>query len=247
MSTESITTPTASTNTTRPHAALRPVSLWRATLAILWKDLRAEARSKEVVTAMFIFSLLSVITFNFALELDRAARENATAGALWVTIIFAGTLGLGRSLNREKDQGCLDGLLMAPVDRSAFYFGKMIGNFIFMGVVAAVMVPLFSVLFSISLFVPLIPAVLALGILGYSGVGTLISSLAVHSRGREVMLPILLLPIALSILIPAVRATRGLLEGREWVDLAVWFQLLIATNVIYIALAYMLFDYVVEE
>ena len=126
-------------------------------------------------------------------------------------------------------------------------FGKMIGNFIFMGVVAALMVPLFSVLFSISLFVPLIPAVLALGILGYAGVGTLISSLAVHSRGREVMLPILLLPIALSILIPAVRATRGLLEGREWVDLAVWFQLLIATNVIYIALAYMLFDYVVEE
>jgi heme exporter protein B len=230
-----------------PPAKVRQTSIWRATLAILWKDLQAEARSKEVITAMFIFSLLSVVTFNFALELDRTARANATAGVLWVTLIFAGTLGLGSSLNREKDQGCMDGLLMAPMDRSALYFGKMIGNFIFMSIVAAVMIPLFSVLFSISLFLPLIPAVLALGILGYAGVGTLISSMAVHSRGREVMLPILLLPIALSILIPAVRATRGLLEGREWVEIAVWFQMLIATNVIYIALAYMLFDYVVEE
>lgn len=231
----------------QPRTAPQQTSLWQATLAILWKDLRAESRSKEVVTAMFIFSVLSVVTFNFALELDRAARESATAGALWVTLIFAGTLGLGRSLNREQDQGCLDGLLMAPVDRSALYFGKTIGNFLFMAFVAAMLVPLFSVLFSISLFVPLIPVVLALGILGYAGVGTLISSMAAHARGREVMLPILLLPIALSILIPAVRATRGLLEGREWVDIAVWFQLLIATNVIYIALAYMLFDYVVEE
>ena len=136
---------------------------------------------------------------------------------------------------------------MAPIDRSALYFGKMIGNFIFMSIVAAVLVPLFTVLFSTSLFLPLIPVVLALGILGYAGIGTLISSMAVHSRSREVMLPILLLPIALSILIPAVRATRGLLEGREWVDLAAWFQLLIAANVIYIALAYMLFDYIVEE
>ena len=163
------------------RTAPNPPSLWQATLAILWKDLRAEARSKEVISAMFIFSLLAVVTFNFALELDRTARENGTAGVLWVTLIFAGTLGLGRSLNREKDQGSLDGLLMAPVDRSALYFGKTIGNFIFMGIVAAVMVPLLSVLFSISLFKPLIPAVLLLGILGYAGVGTLISSMAVET------------------------------------------------------------------
>jgi heme exporter protein B len=225
----------------------RQTGFWGAVAAIVWKDLQAEARSKELLGAMLIFSLLSILTFNFALELDRAARASSAAGVLWVTLIFAGSLGLGRALAREKDQGCLDGLLLAPVDRSAIYFGKMLGNFIFMGLISLVLVPLFGVLFNIWLLRPLILAALVLGTLGYAGVGTLISSMAVYTRGREVMLPILLLPIALSILIPAVRATRGLLEGRAWVDLAVWFQLLGVADAVYIALAYMLFDYVVEE
>ena len=103
MSADPLTSPRTTTPDGRTPSRSTP--LWRAVLAILWKDLQAEARSKELITAMFIFSLLSVVTFNFALELDRAARENATAGALWVTLIFAGTLGLGRSLAREKDQG----------------------------------------------------------------------------------------------------------------------------------------------
>jgi heme exporter protein B len=114
-------------------------------------------------------------------------------------------------------------------------------------VVALILLPLLTVLFDTSFFRPLIPLPLVLGILGYAGVGTLIASMAAYARGREVLLPILLLPIALSILIPAVRATRGLLEGIPLRELAVWFNLLGATNVIYIALAYMLFDYVVEE
>jgi heme exporter protein B len=227
--------------------AARPTGFWGAVVAIVWKDLQAEAHSKELLGAMLVFSLLSILTFNFALELDRAARASSAAGVLWVTLIFAGSLGLGRALSREKDQGCLDGLLLAPVDRSAIYFGKMLGNFIFMGLIALVLVPLFGVLFNVWLLRPLILAALGLGMLGYAGVGTLISSMAVYTRGREVMLPILLLPIALSILIPAVRATRGLLEGRAWADLAVWFQLLGVADAVYIALAYMLFDYVVEE
>lgn len=238
-------------NMAPPQTTLKPdirqTPLIKATLAILWKDLRAESRSKEIVTSMFLFSLLSVITFNFALELDRSARESAAAGALWVTLIFAGTLGLNRALARELDFASMDGLLMTPIDRSAFYFGKMIGNTIFMSIVAAVMVPLFTVLYSISFFVPMMPVVLVMGIIGYASVGTLISSMAVQARSREVMLPILLLPIALSLLIPAVRMTRNLLEGREWIDSAPAFQLLLVANVIYIALAYMLFDYVVEE
>ena len=153
----------------------------------------------------------------------------------------------GRSLGREKDQGCLDGLLLTPVDRSALYFGKLIGNFIFMIVVALVLLPLMSVLFDVNFFQPMIVVVLFMGVLGYAGVGTLIASMSAYTRGREVMLPILLLPIALSILIPAVRATRGLLEATAINELAGWFRLLGGTNVLYIALAYMLFDFVVEE
>ncbi len=227
--------------------ARRPTPLFRAAAAIAWKDLRAEMRSKETVSAMLVFALLAIMIFSFALEFDRGGRQASAAGVLWATLIFAGTLGLGQSLGREKDQGCLDGLLLTPVDRSALYFGKLAGNFIFMIVVAAILLPLLSVLFDVSFFKPLVAVTLVLGVLGYAGVGTLIASMSVYTRGREVMLPILLLPIALSILIPAVRATRGLLEGVPPAELQTWFNLLIATNVIYIALAYMLFDFVIEE
>lgn len=229
-----------------PRAA-RPTGLLRAAAAVAGKDLRAELRSKETVSAMLVFAMLAIMIFSFALEFDRSGRQASAAGVLWVTLIFAGTLGLGRSLSREKDQGCLDGLLLTPVDRSALYFGKLVGNFIFMSVVALTLLPLLTVLFDVSFFRPLVPVVLLLGVLGYAGVGTLISSMAVYTRGREVLLPILLLPIALSILIPAVRATRGLLEGAPLADLTVWLNMLLGTNVIYITLAYVLFDFIVEE
>jgi heme exporter protein B len=236
---------TEQTLITRP--ANKPTPLLKATWAVAWKDLRAELRSKETVTAMFVFALLAIMIFSFALEFDRSGREASAAGVLWATLIFAGTLGLGRSLGREKDQGCLDGLLLTPVDRSALYFGKLIGNFIFMMAVALVLLPLMSVLFDVNFLQPMIVVVLFMGVLGYAGVGTLIASMSAYARGREVMLPILLLPIALSILIPAVRATRGLLEATAVNELVGWFRLLGGVNVLYITLAYMLFDFVVEE
>lgn len=230
----------------RPSAP-RSTQLSKAVWAIATKDFRAEARSKETISAMLIFALLAILLFSFALELDREGREASAAGVLWVTLIFAGTLGLGRSLGREKDEGCLDGLLLAPVDRSALYFGKLVGNFVFMAAVSMALLPLLAVLFDVSLLKPALLLVMFLGILGYAGVGTLIASMSVYTRGREVLLPILLLPIALSILIPAVRATRGLLEGMAFSDIATLLNMLIAMNVIYITLAYLLFEYIVEE
>jgi heme exporter protein B len=225
----------------------RTTSLLRGALIIAWKDIRSEARSKEILSAMFVFALLAILLFSFALELDKTGRAASAAGVLWVTLVFAGTLGLGRSLGREMDESTLDGLLLTPVDRSALFFGKLAGNFIFMLAVGLILLPLLTILFDISFFKPMVLVALILGILGYAGVGTLIASMSVYSRGREVLLPILLLPIALSILIPAVRATRGLLEELPLDELLVWFNLLAVTNVIYITLGYMLFDYVVEE
>jgi heme exporter protein B len=225
----------------------RQTGLIKASLAIAGKDLRAELRNRQTVSAMFLFGLLAILIFSFSLEFDRTGRQASVAGVLWVTMIFAGTLGLGQSLGREKDQGSLDGLLLAPVDRSALYLGKLIGNFVFMLVVALVLLGPLSILFDVSFFQPLIFVVLLLGILGYAGVGTLIASMTAYAQGRDMMLPVLLLPIALSILIPAVRATRGLLEAVPFNELIPWFNLLIVTNVLYITLAYMLFDFVVEE
>lgn len=226
----------------------------RAVAAILAKDLSAELRSRELFSAMLVFSLLVVLIFNFALELDRTARENVAAGVLWVTFTFSGTLGLNRSLAMEKDRGSLDGLLLAPVDRSALFFGKMIGNVLFMTAVEAVILPVFTVLYNISLLRPWLILVIVLGTLGYASVGTLLSSMTVHSRAREVMLPILLFPVAVPVVVAAVQASSGVLlaeagrtVGTLWQTIGSWVNLLIAYDVIFLAIAFMVFDYVVEE
>jgi heme exporter protein B len=135
----------------------------RTVAAVVWKDLAAEFRSKELLNAMVVFSLLVILVFNFALELERGTREAVAAGVLWVTFIFAGTLGLNRSLAQEKDRGSLDGLLLAPVDRSALYFGKALGNLLFMGIVELVILPISAVLFNLPLLNPWLVLVVFLG------------------------------------------------------------------------------------
>nr|MBI2905533.1 heme exporter protein CcmB [Chloroflexota bacterium] len=219
----------------------------RATLAIVRKDLTAEVRSKELVSALLVFSLLVVLIFNFALELDKAARENVAAGVLWVTFTFAGTLGLNRAFAAEKDRGSFDGLLLAPVDRAAIYFGKLIGALIFMLAVEAIVIPVFSLLYNINLFRPLLLLVVLLGTFGYAVVGTLLASMAMHTRARDVMLPILLFPVAIPVIIAAVKASAGILLASDWGEIAPWINLLVVYDTIFIAIAYMVFDYLVEE
>lgn len=221
----------------------------RAVGAVVWKDLAAELRSKELLSAMVVFALLVILSFNFALELDRspAAREKVGSGVLWVATVFTGTLGLNRSLAMEKDRGSLDGLLLAPIDRSALYFGKALSNLLFILLVEVVIVPVFAILFNLPMLRPLLLLVVLLGAVGYAAVGTLLASLAVHSRSRDVMLPILLLPVAVPVLIAAVRASSGVLASAGWDEIGPWINLLIGYDVIFVAAAFMLFEYVVEE
>jgi heme exporter protein B len=222
-------------------------SFLRSIGAIVWKDLAAEMRSRELLSAMLVFALLVILIFNYALELDVKARSTITAGVLWVTFAFAGTLGLNRSMATEKDRGCMDGLLLAPVDRSAIYFGKAIGNLIFMFVVEIIVLPVYSVLYNVNLFHPGLLAVILLGSLGYVAVGTLLASMTVQTRTRDVLLPILLFPLAIPVLIAAVKASGGFLQAAEMSEIWPWLNLLIAYDVIFIAVAFMVFDYVVEE
>ena len=222
-------------------------SFLRAILAIVWKDLRAEFRSFELVSAMLVFSLLVILIFNFALELDIKTRQSVTAGVLWTTFAFAGTLGLNRSMSIEKDRGCLDGLLLAPVDRSAIYFGKFISNLAFMLLVEAIVLPIYSVLYNTNLFQPGLLMVILLGSIGYTAVGTLLAAMSVQTRTRDVLLPILLFPVAFSVLLAAVKASGGFLGGSELADILLPINLLIAYDVIFIAVAFMVFDNVVEE
>ncbi len=215
--------------------------------AIIWKDLAAELRSRELLSAMLVFALLVILIFNFSLELDAQARATVTAGVLWVTFAFAGTLGLSRSMAMEKDRGCLDGLLLAPVDRSAIYFGKAIGNLIFMLVVEAIVLPVYSILYNTNLFRPGLLLVILLGSIGYVAVGTLLSSMAVQTRTRDVLLPILLFPLIIPVMIAAVKASTGFLQGSAYADFSPWINLLIVYDVIFVAVAFMVFDFIVEE
>ena len=219
----------------------------RAIGAIGWKDLAAELRSRELLGGMLVFALLVVLIFNFALELDLRTRATITSWVLWVTFTFAGTLGLNRSMAMEKDRGCLDGLLLAPVDRSALYFGKALGNLAFMLIVEAIVLPAYSILYSVNLFHPGLIGVVVLGSIGYAAVGTLLASMAVQARTRDVLLPILLFPVVLPVLISAVKATNAVLLGLDPAELWPWLNLLIAYDVIFTSAAFMLFDFVVEE
>ena len=223
------------------------IGFLRKVLAIVHKDIIAELRTKEMFSSMFVFALLVIVIFNFAFELRVANVKQVAPGVLWVTFTFAGMLGLNRSFILEKDKGCLEGLLLAPVDRSAIYFGKMLGNLIFMLVVEAIVLPIFWVLFNPPLFSPALILIIVLGTLGFAGVGTLFSAIAVHTRAREVMLPILLFPIVVPLMIAAVKITGGLLDGQPLSEMRNWLNLLVGFDIIFLTVSYMTFDYVVEE
>ena len=223
------------------------MSFLRKVLVIVHKDVAVELRTKEMLSSMFVFSLLVIMIFSFAFELRVEDVREVAPGVLWVTFVFAGMLGLSRSFVLEKDKGCLEGLLLCPVDRSAIYFGKMLGNVIFMTTVEAMILPIFSILFNISLFQPVLLLIVVLGTLGFAGVGTLFSAMAVHTRSREVMLPVLLFPIVVPAMIAAVKATGGILDGQPFSEIAHWIRLLVVFDVVFFAISFMTFDYVVEE
>jgi heme exporter protein B len=220
---------------------------FKAILAIAWKDLAAELRSRELLSAMLVFALLVILIFNFALELDPGTRRIATPGILWTTFAFAGTLGLNRSMAIEKDRGCLDGLLLAPVDRSAIYFGKLLSNLVFMLIVETIVLPVYSVLYNLNLFVPGLIGIILLGSFGYVAVGTLLSSMAVQTRTRDVLLPILLFPVVIPVLVAAVKASAGFLEGIAFAEILPWLNILLVYDVVFTAIAFMVYEFVVEE
>jgi heme exporter protein B len=196
---------------------------WKAVGAIIWKDIRAELRTKDIFSSMFVFALLSVIIFNFAFELRVPSMKMVVPGIVWVAITFAGILGLNRAFVIEQDKGSFAGLLLAPVDRSAIYFGKMLGNLLFILAVEVILLPLMLVLFNISL-------------LSWQ-----------NTRAREVMLPILLFPVLLPVLVAGVKMTGALLDGETLSSMSNWIRLVALYDIGFTVLAYLTFGFVVEE
>jgi heme exporter protein B len=224
------------------------MSYLRKVFAVVAKDVAAELRTREMLSSMFVFSLLVILIFNFAFDLRAENQKTLAPGVLWVAIAFAGMLGLSRSFIMEKDRGSMEGLLLTPVDRSAIYLGKMLGNLLFIGIVEIIILPIFIVLFNLSAAdLPLLLGVVILGTIGFAGVGTLFSAMAVHTRAREVLLPILLFPVVIPVMLASVKLTGAILDGIPFADVQNWFSLLVAFDLIFMALSVILFDYVMEE
>lgn len=218
----------------------------RKVWAIIRKDLALERRSREMLSSMFLFGLLVLLVFSFSFELRVEEPSTVAPGVLWVAISFAGMLGLARSFVLERDQGCLDGLLLCPMDHSILYLGKMLSNLIFISLAEAILLPLYLALFNLA-FKPVLLPIVVLGTLGFAAVGTLLSAMTVQVRAREVLLPVLLFPIILPVLIAAVRLTAGVFDGQPWPEMRLWMQLLVGFDVLFVSLSYVVFDYVVEE
>ena len=214
---------------------------------LAWKDILLELRTKEIITSMLVFAVLAVIIFNFAFDPTPAVLALVVPGILWVAFTFAGILGFNRSFILEKDRGSLDGLLLCPVSRDVIYLGKLAGTFLFMLTMEALLFPIFAVLYNVSLWIPGLFLVTALATLGFAAVGTLFSAMAVNTRSREIMLPLLLLPVTVPVIIAAVEATAALLGGAGLAELGRWLTLLLAFDVIFLVISSFLFGAVLEE
>jgi len=216
---------------------------------LLWKDLVLELRTREILTAMTIFAMLVAVVFNFAFSPSPADSLRLLPGMLWVTLAFASTLGLSRSFVLERDQQCLEALRLLPWDPGLIYAGKFLSNLLYLLAVEALLLPALAAIAGVRL----LPAggaligVLLLGSVGLVAVGTLFSAMSVHTRIREVLLPVLLFPLASPVLINGTRATLGILGGWPWADILPGVRLLVAFDVIFVVVGYLVFEYVVEE
>jgi heme exporter protein B len=214
---------------------------------LLWKDALAEVRTRELLGGMAVFGLLVLLIFNFAFDLRVDNLVGVGPGVLWVTFTFAGVLGLGRSFVVEKDRGTLDGLLAAPVDRGAIYLAKLVGNVVFMLLVEAICLPIFTAFFNFGAITPEVLLITFLGTAGFAAVGTLFSAMAANTRARDVLLPLLIFPISVPVVIASVEATALAFGADPSANRASWLGLLIAFDLLFAILCFVLFDFVVEE
>jgi heme exporter protein B len=224
------------------------VSFARRALVVAWKDLLVERRSKETLNALLFFSLLLLFIFQFALGPDRERLAAVLPGVLWLGFILSALLALGRTFLLEREHDCWEGLLLAPGDKSAIYLGKLGANLTLMAIVETLVLVLFVIFFDIDLAraFPGLALVVALGTIGLGAVGTLFAAMTAHVRAREVLFPVLLLPVQIPVLLATVKATEALLLGEPLGAVAHWLKLLVAADIVYVVVSLLTFDVVLE-
>ena len=228
------------------------MSGWRQFRAILRKDLTRELRTREMLVSMVLFVLLAMVVFHYAFSVKESVDLTYfTGGMLWATFLFAMLLGLNRSFAQEKDEHCLDGLLLCPVDRVTIFLAKTAGNLIFLLIIQAVAVPVFTLFFierSYLADLPLFVLVLLLADVGICALGTLLATISMNTRSRDLLLPILFLPLIVPVLIAATAATTGIFaDGASIGDLATRLLFLLGFDLIFMVAAYGTYDFAIGE
>ena len=220
---------------------------WRKVMAITWKDTLSELRTKEIVFSVLVFALLVIVVFHFAFGANPETVTLIAPGILWVTFAFAGVLSLNRAFIPEKEEGCLEGLMVCPMGREVIYVGKLLGSLLFLLIIEAIALPIFAFLFNLEVLSFQLIAITVLTTVGFVAVGILFSALAVNTKAREMVLPILFLPIVVPLLIAAVRASGLALSGESWSGLSSWLQIIAAFDVIFLTVSFLVFNFVIEE
>jgi len=219
----------------------------RGAMAIYAKDIRLEARTKETVSAVFAFAIIISFIFGFAFDPRPSVVAIVGPGIVWVAYVFTGILGMNRTFALERDRGTLEGLLLAPVGREAVYAGKLLSTATIMIFVEALLFPVFLVLFDLNLFNIWFALIALAATIGFATVGTLFSAIAAHTRAREILLPLLFLPIVLPIIIGAVTSTGAAIDGDGWDGVGKWLQFILAFDAVFLVLSSWAFDFVLEE
>ncbi|MFY9752014.1 MAG: heme exporter protein CcmB [Candidatus Acidiferrales bacterium] len=221
---------------------------WRAALQILGKELRLEFRTRELLNATIVFALIVVVLFSFAFDPTAADSRRYGPGLLWIAFLFAASLMLNPSFARERANDTLDALRLAPISSFAILLGKILANFLFLAAAEVVLVPIFGVLYNISIFgiVGRLALVLALGTFGIVVTGTVFSAISAQARMRELLLPLLLLPILAPLLIAAVESTASLFALDPALD-STWLSFLGGFDVVFLTASWLLCDYLFEE
>jgi heme exporter protein CcmB len=226
------------------------IDVLRAAWLIALKDFRVESRSRELVYTTLFFAVSCVLVFSFAFVRGGEAVENAAAGILWVAIAFAGTLALGRTFERERQSETLRALLLSPVERAAVYLGKLAGVLLLLAAIEIVLVPMIAFLFQAPLgrAPGLLIALLGAGSLGFAAVGTLFAAMLGRAESRDVLLPVVLYPIALPALIGGMQGTAAIFAAEPDIALAqTWLSMLIFFDAVFITLSLWTFAPVMSE
>ena len=220
-----------------------------AVFSVVWKDMRIERHTRQTVSVMVMFSVVTVIMFNFALESNLDAARNVSTGLLWATILLAGTLGLNRSMALEQENQTMDALLIAPVPRNAIYLGKVISITLFTLALEVILVLLFMIFFNKPMWRPMVLLVLVLGTIGYIAAGVIVTSMTIQTRSKEVLLPVLLLPLALPLVLPASMAVAAYMFPVQpvWGEVQSAVYIVIIYDILMFAAGFLTYHFVVES